>query len=132
MNELALVITAAIVNGVFAAIGLYIGFTKGTAKTVDIALDKIQKRSEKSPTFQRLIKAMEMTDKIFGDEQAVEQFIRFFKGAADLVGSPEAKNFFENATELMKSLGEPQKVSFKMPEKKKTERGIVHGEEGVK
>jgi hypothetical protein len=65
----------------------------------------------------RLMKAMEMTDKLFGDEQAIEQVTKFFKEASELVGSPEAKNFFRNVTELMKSLSGETEVKVKLPEK---------------
>jgi hypothetical protein len=66
----------------------------------------------------RLMKAMEMTDKLFGDEQAIEQVTKFFKEASELVGSSEAKNFFRNVTELMKSLSGETEVKVKLPEKK--------------
>jgi len=79
---------------------------------------KLNKMIDKSPTAQRFIKLLEKTDKIFGDEQAVEQVTRFFKEAADLVSSPEAKQFFKNVTDLMKELGgSEKKVSLKMPKK---------------
>ena len=99
------------------AIALYIGMTKGTGKTVDIALDKIEKRTKDSPTIKRLFKLMEMSDKLFGDEQAVEQITGFFKEARELVSSPEAKQFFKNVTELMKDLGGETKVELKLPKK---------------
>jgi hypothetical protein len=69
----------------------------------------------------RLMKAMEMTDKLFGDEQAIEQVTKFFKEASELVGSPEARSFFKNVTELMKSLSGETEVKVKLPEKKAKE-----------
>jgi hypothetical protein len=96
MDQLTLIVISAILNGVFAAIGLYLGFTKGTDRTVDKILDKIEERSKKSPTAQRLIKALETSDKLFGDDQAIAQITRFFKAAGDLLQSPEAKNLFKN------------------------------------
>jgi hypothetical protein len=69
----------------------------------------------------RLMKAMEMSDKLFGDEQAIEQVTKFFKEASELVGSPEARSFFKNVTELMKSLSGETEVKVKLPEKKAKE-----------
>ena len=86
-------------------IAFYLGFTKGTGKTIDIALEKVELKMKKSPTAQRLLKLLETSDKLFGDEQAVEQITNFFKEARELVGSTEVKNFFTNLTELMKQLG---------------------------
>lgn len=119
MNQLELIVISAVLNGIFAAIGLYIGLTRGTGKTVDVALVKIEKRMKKSPTVQRLSKTLEIVDKLFGDDQAVEQMTGFFKEARELVGSPEAKNFFSNAIEFMKKLGgEPEKKKLlNIPEK---------------
>jgi hypothetical protein len=108
------------VSSGFTAVALYLGMTKGTGKTVDIALDKLEKRMKESPTAKRLLKLMEVSDKIFGDEQAVEQMTKFFKEARELVSSPEAKNFFKNVTELMKSLSEESDVKLKLPEKEVT------------
>jgi hypothetical protein len=100
-------------------ISFYLGFTKGTGKTIDIAIDKLEKKLKKSPTAQRILKIMEKSDEIFGDNQAVEQITGFFSEARGLVGSQEAKNFFANMTELMKQLGteKTETVKLKLPEK---------------
>ena len=118
-DQLLLIVASALLNGLFAALALYVGFTRGSGKTVDIALDKIERRSKESPALQRFLKVIEMTDKLFGDEQTIEQITRFFKEAGDLVSSPEAKNFFKNVTELMKQLGEigGEKEMIKVPQK---------------
>jgi len=101
-NQLVNTAIAAVIAAIPTAIALYIGLSRGTGKTIDIALDKLEKRSKESPTIQRLIKMMEMSDKLFGDKQAVEQMTSFFKEARELVTSPEAKAFFKNATEALK------------------------------
>jgi hypothetical protein len=41
MDQLELVIISAILNGLFASIGIYIGLKKGTEKTVDTILDRL-------------------------------------------------------------------------------------------
>ena len=102
------------INGASLMIGMYLG----TRFTGDVFERKLNKMIEKSATAQRLTKLLEMSDKLFGDEQAIEQFTRFFKEAADLVSSPEAKNFFANVTELMKDLGGEPEVKLKLPKKK--------------
>jgi hypothetical protein len=112
------VILPAIVSAVSTAIPVYIGVVIGVPKEIDNAFDTITKKLQKSPTAQRMLKLMEMSDKLFGDEQAVEQITGFFKEARALVSSPEAKNFFKNMTELMKSLSGETEVKVKLPEKK--------------
>jgi hypothetical protein len=114
MDQLELVIISAILNAVCAAIGLYVGFTKGSSKTVDIILDRLQKRLEKSPAAQKLLNAIETTDKLFGDDQAIEQITRFFREASNLVSSPEAKNFFKTLTTLMSAKPPPIKKVKKL------------------
>jgi len=98
-------------------IAFYLGFTKGTGKTIDIALEKVEAKMKKSPTAQRLLKVLEMSDKLFGDAQTIEQITGFFKEARELVSGPEAKNFFTNVSELMKQLGEKTEpeVDIKLP-----------------
>jgi hypothetical protein len=114
MDQLELVIISAILNAVCSAIGLYIGFTKGSQKTVDIIIDKLQKRLEKSPAAQKLLNAIETTDKLFGDDQAIEQITRFFREASNLVSSPEAKSFFKSLTALMTAKPPPIKKIKKL------------------
>jgi enoyl reductase-like protein len=114
MDQLELVIISAILNAICAAIGLYIGFTKGSSKTVDIILDRLQKRLEKSPAAQKLLNAIQTTDKLFGDDQAIEQITRFFREASNLVSSPEAKNFFKTLTALMTAKPPPIKKVKKL------------------
>lgn len=118
MDELTMLIIGAILNCISLAIGAYIGMSMGSKRTVSIALDEIEKRSKKSPTAQRALKAMEMLDKVFGDDQAIEQVTRFFREAGDLVSSPEAKNFFKNITGIMRGLSGESKVKLKLPKKK--------------
>jgi uncharacterized protein YneF (UPF0154 family) len=113
-DELTLTIIAAILNGVSLAIGMIIG----TRMTGDTLEKKLKKMVKDSPTAQRLLKTIKKLDKLFGDDQAVENITGFFKEARELVGSPEAKNFFTNVTELMKQLSTEkteEKVEIKMP-----------------
>ena len=126
-DSFALIVISAVINGLFAVLAVYLGVLKGTGKTVDIALDRIEKRAKESPTAQRLMKLAEMSDKLFGDDQAVEQMTGFFKSARELAeegkrlaSSPEAKNFFVNLTELMKQLGGEgeKKPLINVPERK--------------
>ena len=114
IDQLTLTLIAAVINGASLMIGMYLG----TRMTGDVFEKKLTKMIEKSSTAQRLTKLLEMSDKLFESEQAVEQFTRFFKEAADLVSSKEAKNFFKNVTELMKDLGSEPEVKLKLPKKK--------------
>lgn len=92
--QLLIVIVSAVANGVM----IYIGFSRGSAKTVDLAIEKLEKRAQKSPTAQRLQKIMEASDRLFGDDKAVEQMSKFMKEGTELMSdlnrlakSPEAK-----------------------------------------
>ena len=89
----------------------------GTRMTGDTLEKKVKKMVNDSPTSQRLLKIMEKSDKLFGDDQAVEQITGFFKEARTLVSSSEAKNFFANVTELMKQLSteKTEDVKLNMP-----------------
>jgi CHASE3 domain sensor protein len=89
----------------------------GTRMTGDTLEKKVKKMVNDSPTAQRLLKIMEKSDKLFGDDQAIAQITGFFKEARALVSSPEAKNFFTNVTELMKQLGEKtdEQVEIELP-----------------
>lgn len=117
INTFATIILPAIVSAVSTAIPIYISIKWGIPKEFEVALNMVEKRVSRSPTAKRLFKVMKMSDKLFGDEQAVEQITGFFKEARELVSSPEAKNFFANVTELMKDLGSEKKVELKMPKK---------------
>jgi hypothetical protein len=122
INVFATIILPAIVSAVSTAIPVYIGVVIGVPKEFNNAFDTIEKRMQKSPTAKRAMKLMEMSDKLFGDEQAIEQITGFFKDARALVSSPEAKNFFANATTLMKDLGSETKVELKLPKKKEVRK----------
>jgi hypothetical protein len=101
-------------------IAFYLGFTKGTGKTMDVAFDKLEKRMKESPTAQRLLKLMNKSDELFGDDKAVEQITGFFREARALVTSPEAKNFFTNATQMMKEFSsekQEEKVEIELPKR---------------
>lgn len=113
MDQLELVIISAILNGLFASIGIYIGLKKGTEKTVDTILDRLQKRLNKSPTAQKLIKAIETSDKLFGDDQLIAQATNLFKEATRLVSSQEARTFLKSLADIM---------SAKPPEIKKVKK----------
>jgi hypothetical protein len=118
INVFATIILPAIISAVSTAIPVYIGVVIGVPKEFDNAMDTIEKRIQKSPTAKRATKLLELSDKLFGDKQAVEQITGFFKEARELVSSPEAKNFFANVTVLMKDLGSETKVELKLPKKK--------------
>lgn len=110
MDELTLVIISAALNGVGMAVSLYIGMSRGTRKTAKVMLDEIEKRAEKSPTVETLKKMLATSDKLFGDDQAIEQITRFFKEAGDLVSSPEIKNILKT----LKTPAPPMKPINKM------------------
>jgi len=105
INLFTTVVLPAIVSAVSTAIPVYIGIVIGVPKEFDNAMNAIEKKLKKSSTAKRAIKFLELSEKLFGDDQVVEQITGFFKEARGLVSSPEARNFFTNATKLMKELG---------------------------
>ena len=115
VDQLTLTLIAAILNGVSLAIGMMLG----TRMTGNIFEKKFKQIVDKSPTAKRLMKFLEKTDELFGDDKLIEQVTRFFKDAGDLVSSDEAKNFFKNVTKLMTDLSEESEVKLKLPERKK-------------
>jgi hypothetical protein len=117
IDIVANVIIPAIVSAVSTGIPIYISIKWGIPKEFEVALNMVEKRISKSPTAKRLLKVMEMSDKLFGDEQAVEQITGFFKEARELVSSPEAKNLLENLTKVLKDLSEEESVRIKLPKK---------------
>ena len=120
IDQIITAAVTAVITAIPTAIALYVGFTRGTGKTIDIALAKIEARTEGSPTIKRLLKLAEMSEKLFADDQAISQITRFFKEAGDLVSSPEAKNFFKNATEALKEFSSGDTtVKLELPAKPK-------------
>jgi len=121
INVFATIILPAIVSAVSTAVPVYIGVVIGVPKEFDNAIDKIEEKMQKSPTAKRAMKLFEMSDKLFGDEQAVAQITAFFKEARELVGSPEAKNFFKNATkalnEFTKTSADKEEDLIQLPKK---------------
>jgi len=129
IDPMTQIVLPAIVSAVSTAVPLYIGIVLGIPKEIDVVMDSLEARLSKSPTAQRAKRFLELSDKMFGDDQAIAQVTSFFREARELVSSPEAKNFFKNATELMKqftSKEAPTQPLITMPMKPKTtttERG---------
>jgi len=117
LDQLILTLISALINGIALMVGMWLG----TRMTSDAIERKIKNILDKSPTAKRFARLMEQTDKLFGDEQAVEQVTRFFREATKLVTSPEARAFFVNATEILKELSGKQKVELKLPKKRRTD-----------
>lgn len=82
-----------VINGVFLMIGMIIG-TKLTAKSVRRELDDMLEESETLQAIRKFVTDQKLTGK------ATE----FFEEATKLVSSPEAKNFFKNISEMMRTL----------------------------
>jgi len=117
VDELWLTLLSSLLGGVSLAVGMIIG----TRLTGDVFEKKLKKMTDESPTAQMLIKFLKQADKLFGDDQLVEQVTKFFKEASDLVSSPEAKNFFANVTKLMQDLSGEEKDSIQLPKKPEVE-----------
>lgn len=79
--QILLIIVSAVANGVM----IYVGFSRGSAKTIDLTIEKMEQRARESPTAQRLLKIMEASDRLFGDDEAVGQMSKFFKEGTELM-----------------------------------------------
>jgi hypothetical protein len=108
-DELLVILVSAIINGTMLAIGMVIG-SKLTSKSLVKELDKYLGNSKLFQAIKELITDQQLTDKA----------TKFFEEATELVGSPEAKNFFKNITELIKKLSENQHEKTPMPPPQET------------
>jgi len=114
VDELALIILQAILNGAMLAVGMILG-TRLTASTME---RKIMKMIEKSETAQAFKKLLLRIDEMLRNQEVTSKAEKFFEEATVLVTSPEAKNFFKNLTELMKMLGTSEgEEILKLPKK---------------
>jgi hypothetical protein len=122
MDTELLMLIIQVLGSVLSPIVLYYAFKRGAEKTIDIAIEKLEKKYEVSPTAQRLAKLLETSDQLFGDDQLVQNVTKFFKEAGEWVSSPEAKNVFKNINKLLKKLTENQNEKTRMPPPKKEEQ----------
>ena len=77
---------------------------------------------DKSPLLKRVASMVEALDKIVSDEKAVQEIVAFFRAGKELLQSEEAKNFFANATQLMKEFSSEGKTELKLPPKKEVKK----------
>jgi hypothetical protein len=104
VDELTYIVLSALVNGAVMAVALYVGMRKGIEKTVDTVVERLRERLGGSPTAKRLERLLESAERLLGDERLAEQATRFFKEAADLASSREARDFFRSLAELLKAM----------------------------
>ena len=121
MDALALLLLATVLNGISMLIGTYIGLKMGAKATGEEFEKRAMKIINSSPTAQAAKKMLGRLDVMLESRNLIDEATKFFKEAAELVSSPEAKNFFGNIAELMKSLSTTQKISLppKPPHPKK-------------
>jgi len=107
MEQLILILIQAALSGVMIAIGMLVG-SRLTSKSIVKELDKWMNRSE----FFNELKGM------ISEQELIPKATVFFEEATALVSSPEAKQFFKNATAALKEFsGEPD-VKIEIPKKK--------------
>jgi len=120
MNEeqIIIMIVSAILNGTMLALGMVLG-TRLTARTMRKEVDDV---IEKSPTLKVLTTFLKNANKMFEEDKVNEligKVTKFFDDAGELVSSPDAKNFFKNATVALKDFSSEPEVKLKLPEKTK-------------
>lgn len=109
-------IIQALITGSLSAVGLYLGMNL----SIDRLIGKMDKRLRASPITQRIEQLLIATEKVTGDEQAIEQITKFFREARELTKSEEVKNLLTTVTELVKDLSSKEtSVELKLPKKPK-------------
>jgi len=108
------------IQGAFLIIGIYIG-ERITMKGFEKRLTKMANKSE---TVQRLLKLINNPDLEKDVNSLLKKATKFFdeatvlvKKGTELAASPEAKNFFKNATVLIEQFSSESPKLLEMPKK---------------
>ena len=113
---------SAAISGSFLMIGIYFG-----ERLTSRAIPKIMTETiSKAPMVAKLSEMMEAINSILGNKEKMEKVIGFFEEARNLMTSPEAKNFFINATVALKQFTEKPaetKIELNIPEIPETTGG---------
>ncbi len=96
-----------LLNAITLIVGLYLG-SRVTSKNIIKEVDEWMERSE---FFQEL-------KKMAKEQELIPKATEFFEEATKLVTSPEAKNFFGNATKVLKEFSSSPDIKFELPIKK--------------
>lgn len=106
-DQIIILLISAALNGACIAVGMVIG-TRQSAKAMRREMEIMIAQSE---TFQAI--------KTFITNQTlVEKATKFFEEATLQISSPEAKNFFKNAAELLKRFSQKQVRPIPTPKTK--------------
>jgi len=111
-----------LLNGAFLIIGVYLG--------EKLTLDGVEKRVRKfvsgSRRVQQLFVVLDRVSEMLNSPETERDLDRlltsaaeFFESGKELLSSPEAKNFFVNATELLRQFTKEEKSDLRIPEKPK-------------
>lgn len=110
------VIVNALISGTLSAVGLYLGMNLALNRVIN----KVDKRVRDSPITKRFEDLVKATEKVTGDNQAVDEITKFFREARELAKSEETKNLLRTLTELVKEMSSTtEKLEIKLPEVKK-------------
>lgn len=124
MNEIMILLVATILNGISMLIGTYIGLKMGAKATGEEFEKRAMRVIDTSPTARAMKKMVMKADEMLESQNLVVEATRFFKEAREAISSPEVKTLIKNVTDLVKDFSEPQKVSLKMPKKKKGSKSL--------
>ena len=103
----------AALNGVFLVLGVYLG----ERYTMNGLERRLNKMFGKSKTWQKLIKILNSPSLEQDLNKLLKNAAGFFEEARTLVSSPEAKNFFKNASELIEQFSSESPEIVKIPKK---------------
>jgi len=91
LDELTYIFISAVINAICTGFALYIGFRKGVEKTVDLIIDKLQRRYEGDCNARELVSSVSS----------------FFRNMNDFIESGEVKTLINDTSMLIRSLITP-------------------------
>jgi len=91
LDEISLIIFSAVINAIMTGFGIYLGFRLGVQKTVDLIIDRLQKRYLESSNARELVGLVSS----------------FFRNMNELMGSSEVKTLICDVSTLLRQLSTP-------------------------
>ncbi len=114
--DVGLEVVKALISGGMLFIGIYLG-SKMSARTIK---KELLSTAEESETVQKIKKILNNPEFEGTLKKVLDDAASFFEEAKALVSSPEAKNFFKNASELIEQFSSESPKMLNMPDKPET------------
>jgi hypothetical protein len=91
MDELTYLFISAVINAIMTGFGIYLGFRMGVQKTVDLIIDRLQKRYSENSNAKELVNSVSS----------------FFRNMDELMRSSEVKTLICDVSTLLRQLSTP-------------------------